>query len=206
MRHLVLGLAVVGLAGCTTYGSNLQNVPGRPVREVPVSRPAMVSGTGPEAQDVVAISDQMVRSLLSTPVIANADHPPTVAVLPVENKTRFPINADIFVSRLRAELNSRAAGRMVFLARNRIDAVMAERDLRREHGFTADPSRLQSGPAGADYFLTGTMEGISRADAYGRMADYILYQFQLIDSESSAIVWEDMYDIQRAGQNDAVYR
>lgn len=205
MRGALVGLTVVALAGCTTYGTSIQNVPGRPVREVPVSRPGFVQGTGPEGSDVVTIADQMMRSLLSSPVVAQADHPPTVVLLEMRNNTRFPINSDLFLNRLRGALNTQAAGRMIFLARDRIDAVQAERALRREQGWTADPNLAQVAPASADYFLTGEMTGLSNMGPAG-VEDYILYQFQLIDTESSAMVWEGQYEIQRVGQNDAVYR
>ncbi len=205
---LVRCLGVVALAGslfCVTGCTSLDNSAGRPVREVDPSRPGIIAGTGPESQDVVAIADQMMRSILGAPAIANAEKPPTVALLKLQNNSRFPINSDIFLRKLRVTLNSKAAGRVSFLARERIEAIQREREAKREGEVTNDPNRSQKAVAGADCCLTGTVDGLSKASAQGR-EDYLLYVFTLIDTESSLVVWEDQFETKRAGQEDAVYR
>ena len=58
---------------------------------------------------------------------------------------------------------------------------------------------------GADYFLTGTLQGLSTRTSKGT-SDYILYAFQLIDARTSAIVWEDNAEIKKQGLEDAAYR
>jgi len=58
---------------------------------------------------------------------------------------------------------------------------------------------------GADYFLTGSLQGMStRTDA--GTSDYILYDFHLVDARTSAIVWEDSAEIKKQGLQDAAYR
>lgn len=190
-----------GVTGCSSINDN----PGRPVREVDPSQAGIISGTGPESQDVVAIADQMVRSLLGAPAIANADEPPTVVLLEFRNESRFPIDGDIFLRKLRVQLNSQAAGRMLFLARERMEAIQREREAKRAGDVTADPDRQAKAVSGADYFLTGEVGGIAKATRLGR-EDYLLYTFTLIDTETSAVVWEDQFETKRVGQEDAVYR
>ena len=58
---------------------------------------------------------------------------------------------------------------------------------------------------GADYFLTGTLQGLSTRTTAGT-SDYILYDFHLIDARTSAIVWEDSAEMKKQGLEDAAYR
>ena len=58
---------------------------------------------------------------------------------------------------------------------------------------------------GADYFLTGKLEGMSTRTSAGT-SDYILYSFRLTDAHTSRIVWEDAAEIKKQGLEDAAYR
>jgi PBP1b-binding outer membrane lipoprotein LpoB len=198
----VLALAAV-VAGCASSG--VRNPSGVPVATMRADEQGFVAGTGIESQDLVVVTDKMARSILGIPQIASAATPPVVVLDPVENKTRFPINKDIFLTRIRTELNKKAAGKVTFLARDRMAALEKERNLKREGAVTttADPNVQEF--KGADYFLTGSLEGLSTRTKEGT-SDYILYAFQLIDSRTSAIVWEDAAEIKKQGLEDAAYR
>jgi PBP1b-binding outer membrane lipoprotein LpoB len=199
-------LAGLLLVGCALGCASVNDVGGRPVREIDPSRPGTpLTGTGPESQDVLAIADKMMRSLLGAPVIANAVNPPTVVLLDFRNRSRFAIDTNIFLRKLRVSLNSRAGGRMIFLGRERMDDVVGEREAKRAGTVSVDPTKQHRAPAGADYFLTGNVTSLSKSSRSGR-EDYLLYVFSLIDAESSAVVWEDEFEIKRVGQDDAVYR
>jgi hypothetical protein len=147
----------------------------------------------------------MAHSILATPQIANAQNAPCVVLDPVRNDTRFPINKDIFLTRIRAELNGKARGKVLFLARDRMDALQHERQLKQNGQVTAsaDPNVVEF--KGADFFLTGTLSGLSTRTSAGT-SDYILYTFQLIDARTSAILWEDSAEIKKQGLEDAAYR
>lgn len=153
----------------------------------------------------MAVTDKMARSILGIPQIANATTPPIIVLDPVENKTRFPINKDIFLSRIRGDLIKKSGGKVTFLARERMAALEKERNLKREGAVTAssDPGKQEF--LGANYFLTGSLEGLSTRTKAGT-SDYILYSFQLIDARTSAIVWEDNAEIKKQGLEDAAYR
>ncbi|MDB6023458.1 MAG: penicillin-binding protein activator LpoB, partial [Pedosphaera sp.] len=124
---------------------------------------------------------------------------------PVKNETRFPINKDIFLTRIRTQLNSKATGKVLFLARDRMDALQRERQLKQSGQVTAnaDPNVVEF--KGADFFLTGTLQGISTRTGAGT-SDYILYAFQLIDARTTDIIWEDSAEIKKQGLEDAAYR
>ena len=195
-------LAVL-VAGCASSG--VKNPSGVSVTHMNADEQGFVAGTGVESQDMVMVADKMARSILSIPQIANAATPPTIVLNPVENQTRFPINKDIFLTRIRAQLNSKAQGKVMFLARNQMEAIEKERNLKREGSVTAsaDPSVQEF--KGADYFLTGTLQGMSTRTKAGT-SDYILYDFHLIDARTSGIVWEDSAEIKKQGLEDAAYR
>jgi len=206
-RSVVLNLAaatmVAALCGCVSSG--VRNPSGVPVTHLNADEQGFVAGTGVESQDLVMVTDKMARSVLGVPQIANATTPPIIVLDPVDNQTRFPINKDIFLTRIRTELNSKTRGRVMFLARDRMAALENERKMKREGAVTttADPHAQEF--KGADYLLTGTLQGLSTRTSAGT-SDYILYAFQLIDARTTAIVWEDSAEIKKQGLEDAAYR
>ncbi len=191
------------LAGCASSG--VKNPSGVPVTEMRPDERGFVAGTGVESQDLVAVTDKMARSILTTPQIANAQGTPRVVLDPVVNDTRFPINKDIFLSRIRVELNSKARGKVLFLARERMAALEKERQMKQSGQVTSttDPNIQEF--KGADFFLTGKLEGLSTKTKAG-ISDYILYTFQLIDARTTDIIWEDSAEIKKQGLEDAAYR
>lgn len=198
------GAAVVALmAGCASSG--VRNPSGVPVTHMNADEQGFVAGTGVESQDLVNVADKMARSIVGIPQIANAPTPPTIVLQPVDNQTRFPINKDIFLTRIRAQLNSKAMGKVMFLARNQMQALEQERNLKRQGAVTASADPGVQEFKGADYFLTGSLQGLSTRTTAGT-SDYILYDFHLIDARSSVIVWEDSAEIKKQGLEDAAYR
>ena len=200
-------LSTVALAALVTgcASSGVKNPSGVPVTRMNADEQGFVAGTGVESQDLVAVTDKMARSILSIPQIANAPQPPKIVLDPVVNNTRFPINKDIFNTRIRTELNKKSLGKVTFLARDRMAALDKERSLKRGGEVTASADPKLQEFMGADYFLTGELQGMSTRTRAGT-SDYILYAFQLIDVRTSAIVWEDAAEIKKQGLEDAAYR
>jgi PBP1b-binding outer membrane lipoprotein LpoB len=190
------GLSLAMFAGCAS------NDAGKPAVSMDPGERGFVAGTGVESQDLVQVSDKMARSILATPQIANAKNPPTIGLLPVENNTRFPIQKDIFNKRIKALLNSRCAGRVTFVARDRIEAIKKEKSMKAAGEVTNTGEKPL---LGVDFFLTGELTGLSSASSAGR-SDYVLYTFRLIDAENSAEVWENFDEIKKQGLEDASYR
>ena len=198
------GLAVLSvMTGCAAYG--VSSPSGVPVTQLNADEQGRVAGTGIESQDLVTVTDKMARSILSIPEIANAQGIPRVVLEPVVNETRFPINKDMFLTRIRIQLNSKAVGKVRFLARERIATLERERDLKQGGQVTSnsDPNVVEF--KGADFFLTGKLQGLTTRTKEGT-SDYILYSFQLIDARTSDIVWEDSAEIKKQGLEDASYR
>ena len=197
---LIIGAAL--FSGCAT---GVKNPSGTPVTEMKADEKGFVQGTGVESQDLVAVSDKMARGIIATPTIANAAVPPFIVLDPVINETRFPINKNIFLDRIRAQLIEKAQGKARFLARERMAVLEKERELKASGSLTSTSDPKIQEFKGADYFLTGKLSGLS-SSAKGGVSDYILYSLQLIDARTSEIVWEGSQEIKKQGTRDAVYR
>ena len=200
----VAALFVVGaLAGCASSG--VPNARGVPVRQMNPDERGFVAGTGMESQDLVAVTDKMSRSILAVPVILKAQVPPYVVLDPVLNETRFPINKEIFLDRIRIQLNSKTLGKVKFLARERLAALEKERTAKLAGQFTSTSDPKIQEFKGADFLLTGKLQGMTTRTSKGT-SDYILYSFQLIDARTTEIVWEDSAEVKKQGLEDAAYR
>jgi PBP1b-binding outer membrane lipoprotein LpoB len=199
---LAAALAAI-VSGCASTG--VKNPSGVPVTEMKADERGFVAGTGIESQDLVSVTEKMYRSMLAIPQIANARGTPRIVLDPVVNETRFPINKDIFLTRIRTQLNSKAAGKMLFLARDRMKTLERENELKRAGQVTSasDPNVVEF--KGADFFLTGKLSGLTTRTRAGT-SDYVLYSFQLIDARTSDIIWEDAAEIKKQGLEDAAYR
>ncbi|NBV22969.1 MAG: penicillin-binding protein activator LpoB [Proteobacteria bacterium] len=197
-----LVLAAGLLAGCAT---GVQNPSGVSVTEMRPDERGFVAGTGVESQDLVRVADKMSRGILGIPQVTRAQGTPRIVLDPVVNETRFPINKDIFLTRIRAQLNSQAAGKVLFLARDKMSALERERDLKRSGQVTtgSDPNVVEF--KGADFFLTGKLSSLTTRTTKG-VSDYVLYTFQLIDARTSDIIWEGFEEIKKQGLEDAAYR
>ena len=192
LRSLAIAAATAAAALIAGCASGVQNPSGVPVTRLNADEQGFVAGTGVESQDLVAVTDKMARSILAIPEIQKAQGLPRVVLLPVENQTRFAFNKDIFLDRIRVQLNSKAQGKVRFLARDRMEALEKEREMKRAGQLTSS-----SDPVVQEFYLGIAPDGTS---------DYILYPFQLIDPRTSDIIWEDSAEIKKQGTEDAAYR
>ena len=194
---------VAMLTGCASSG--VKNPSGIGVTEMRADEKGFVAGTGVESQDLVAVTDKMARSILDTPQVRNAQSPPVVVLDPVMNETRFPINKDMFLTRIQVLLNSKCDKKVQFLARDRLAALERERDLKRSGQVTSssDPGVVEF--KGGDFLLTGKLQSLTTRNSRG-ISDYVLYSFELVDARTSAIVWQDFAEIKQQGLEDAAYR
>lgn len=196
MKNLIL-ICLFGLclAGCTTVETSY-------TRAVALDEDDGLGGSGIEATDIRTVSRKMAESILNVPQIMNAQGSPIIALLPVKNSTRFIINKDIFTKKIRIQLNQNAQGKMTFLARDRIDDILKERQSKRD-GLVG--SSKSADLKGVDFYLTGELMGLSKANQ-GDRSDYISMSFQLIDAETSEIIWENEYEVKRVGESGVVYQ
>ncbi|MFA4992844.1 MAG: penicillin-binding protein activator LpoB [Candidatus Omnitrophota bacterium] len=193
---IVFGVLCLFLSGCTTVETSY-------TRTIQPDQDDELGGTGIESTDIRTVSRKMAASILEVPQILRVQGAsPKVALLPVKNSTRFIINKDIFTKKIRIELNQNAMGKITFLARDRIDDILKERQSKRDGLVGASK---QEDLKGVDFYLTGELMGLSKA-INGDRSDYISMSFQLIDAETSEVIWENEYEVKRVGQTGVVYQ
>lgn len=207
MKKCFLLLSVATLAvlisGCASTG--VRNPSGVQVTEMKADERGFVAGTGIESQDIVTVADKMARAITGVPEIANAKGVPRVVLLPVKNETRFPINKDIFNQEIMSLLNERSMGKVRFLARDRMAELERERELKVTGQVTSSTDPTINQFKGADFMLTGKLMGQTTRTSSGT-SDYVLYTFELIDPNTSDIIWQGRHNIKKQGLEDAAYR
>lgn len=184
---------IVTVAGCTTSETK---------RVDPDALSESETGTGVSSQDFRSVCERMARSLITCPQIQNTATPPKVALFRVENNTNDYVEADAFTHKMRTLLIKHSEGKIIFIDRDMTDTIEKEqRDKRRGKITSAgDTDRL-----GADFFLTGRLDSIDHAAGAG-VTSYYRFGFRLTDAGTSAIVWEDEYEIKKASRRGDVYR
>ncbi|HET8748994.1 MAG TPA: penicillin-binding protein activator LpoB [Ramlibacter sp.] len=203
-------LALASLAGCATMNQGLDNSPGRvSVYKDAATTSNRVAGVGVESQDVISMTDKMVRDILGTPQIAGRTQAPRIIVDDeyFSNESSSRLNKRAITDRLRVELNRSAGGRMIFLGRQYANMVAKERELKREGTFDAGTIRATKAQAGADFRLVGRITSMDANSARsGVMSRYHQITFELIDMEYGNISWSGLYEFKKEAQDDVIYR
>jgi PBP1b-binding outer membrane lipoprotein LpoB len=191
----------------------VNNSPGRPTVYEDVGSPGRVAGIGIESQDIVSMTDKMVRDMLATPVLADRKVSPRVIIDSeyFRNEGSSRINKNMITDRLRVELNRAAQGRMIFAGRHYSDMVNSERSLKREGGSTASVDTgtigLTKATLGGDFRLGGRITTLDAVNSYNGMSSrthQIIYE--MVDLETGQIVWSGIYDFKKTAQDDVIYR
>lgn len=208
-RHpwAVLAAATLMLgAGCATPPPNVAGVA---TRDIDTSIRGPVAGIGIEGHDIVAMTDQMMRDMLSVPVLAGSSKAPRVIVDAEHftNDSSQAINKNTITDRLRVGLNRASQGRMVFVGRNYARMVETERDLKRAGVTDVGTTGLTKAQAGGDFRLGGRISSLdSRSNKSGLMQRYNQVIFEMVDLETGVIVWSGIYEFARVAADDIVYR
>lgn len=204
----VATLATV-LTGCGTVTSGVDNTAGRKVIYSDVNTTSsQVAGVGLESQDIVSMTDKMMRDILATPAIANRSTPPRI-VLDSEyfvNDSSSRINKNIITDRLRVELNRASNGRMIFLGRHYGDMVSKEREQKRDGEYDSGTVRSTKAKAGADFRMGGRITSLDAAAKNGTVSRYHQITFELVNMEYENIVWSGIYEFRKEAQDDIIYR
>jgi PBP1b-binding outer membrane lipoprotein LpoB len=200
-----IALAVI-LGGCQ---QTVQNAAGTPTTYYDPGTGGPVRGAGIEGQDVVSMTDQMVRDMLAEPRLASLPTPPRVIVDSqyFRNDSLERIDRNVITDRLRVHLNRASRGRMVFVGRQYVDAVQHERNLARQGVVDRGTLPATQNTLKADYRLGGNITSIrSRSARTGLEQSAIFITFEMFDLETSEIVWSNMYEMSKASADDVTYR
>ncbi len=175
-----------------------------------VNQPSgLVQGTGVESQDIVAMTDQMARDMMSTPVLAGQSVPPRVVVDSAyfSNESSSRINKNMITDRLRVNLNRASSGRMIFINRENLDMITSERDMKRDGTVDNGTKKLAKQMAGADYRLVGRISSLDSVDVNtSAQSKYHQIMFEMVDLEQGITVWSGLYEFKKSTQDDVIYR
>lgn len=200
---LAVLMPLVLLHGCAQPGAAVSAM------ELDPSRKGPVAGVGLEGQDIVSMTDQMMRDILSDPLFADPAKRPRVIIDSAYfvNESSQPVNQNLITQRLLVNLNRAAKSRMVFI--NRAQNRMVEDERARKRTGTTDKGSnpMTKAMLGADYRLSGRIGSLdSRSAQTGMVQRYTQIAFELTDLESGALVWSGIYEFSRAAADDVVYR
>ncbi len=209
MRRLPAAFAVLAASLALSACQRVDNSAGAPTVYIDPGSSGPIKGVGIESQDIVAMTDQMLRDMLSQPRLANAASPPNVIIDSeyFHNESSSRLNKNSITDRLRVGLNRAALGRMQFVGRHYADMVAKERELKRQG--TVDKATLPAAHAqkGGDYRLGGRITSLDSRDPKTGMAQrYNQIIFEMVDLETSEIIWSGIYEFAKAAQDDIIYR
>lgn len=206
----LLAVLVSAALGACASSPGPANPAGQGVQEIAVGSRGPVEGVGVGGRDIASMTNQMARDILSSRgVMGDGGQPPRVIIDSQYFKIdgSQPMNRNLISQRLLVELNRAAAGRLLFVGRRHAAMVAAERDLKRDGVTDSGSKPMTKAQLGADYRLAGTFSTLDSVQAKSGMQQrYSQFVFELVDVETSNIVWTGIYEVERAGADDVVYR
>lgn len=195
------------LSGCAS--TSIDNSKGRASVYEDTRSVGKVAGVGVESQDIVAVTDQMMRDILQNPQLVGRAVSPRVIVDSehLVNESSSRINKNMLTDRLRINLNRAANGRLVFVGREYAGMVEKERELKRAGVVDGGTIRTTQATAGADFRLVGRIASLDAMDANSQQKSrYHQITFEMVDLELGTIVWSGIYEFQKSSQDDIIYR
>lgn len=207
-----LGIALLSATlatGCTHHAVRLGDARSRPTHYEAPDSPGRVLSVGLESQDLVSMTDRMVRDLLATPALVQHAQPPRIVIDAAyfRNESATVLNKNMLTDRLRVALSRAAGKRLVFLGRSYAPMLEEERTLEQHHQVTPGSQGPTPEPLGWDYRLGGRISSLDHVDpSSGARASYHLITFELVTRGSGVIVWSNFYELKKAALDDVVYR
>ncbi|MDP2340679.1 MAG: hypothetical protein Q8O67_06965 [Deltaproteobacteria bacterium] len=152
-----------------------------------------LGGTGIESGDVRGAADQIARALahdLKSDLKASSSSSSSarvrVAVLPVQNRTRFRIDPALVQNHLVHDLMQQSRRRFQLVA-------------------VRDHARATATTTTATAVLRTELRGLTKDDG-ATTSDYVEYWFALEDAVDGTLLWSGMYETKRASSVDVIYQ
>lgn len=188
----VLSATLILAAGCS-----------KKAKYIDPDAPSKVEGTGIESRDIRAVVDQMATELIASGPIQKFEGTPRIAVLDVENRSRFLIDAEIFTTLITDQLIQGSKGNMGIVNRDLMKEIMNEREMKRKG--QVDSETEFKALAGVEFFLEGEVRSLS-ASTNKNQSDYVVIRFQLTDAESGIVGWSNSYEMKKEGHWGVMYQ
>lgn len=209
MKIKVVFTAVFGLAVlCPLLPAQAARNKIQGVQDLDPNAKAENDGIGIASRDITAISDQIVRDLLSYPEIIDRPMPPRIIIqgADLKNLSMQRFQRDMLTDALRSQLNRASRGKLRFISRESANLVEQERAMK-EEGFvdngSTDPTRMRRG---ADYQMIGKITSIDTRNVNtGTTQRRTQILFELVDLTTGDLVWTgEPYVFLRATDMDIV--
>lgn len=202
-----LGLFATGCAASPNTAS-VRNTAGAATVYNDIREGGAVQGVGIESQDIVSMTDEMMRDMLITPALVNRTTPPRIIVDDNDfiNESTSRVNKRMITERLKVLLNRNSQGKLVFVGRDYTGAIEAERSMKRDGVVDGGTIRTTQATAGGDFLLGGkimSLDAIQRQTGLTQRTHMIT--FEMVDLELGTIVWTGLYEFGKTAQDDVIY-
>lgn len=140
----------------------------------------------------------MAQSLLEVRYIAKAQQPPKVRLMEVKNQSYEHIDTRAITEKIRSKLLKSGSVRFVADSAN-LGQVNEARDFLE----TSTKKKNVKAMTDFDYVITGTVRSIKKANA-NVQDNYYSIMLQLVDPQSSEILWEDEKEIRKVSKKPSL--
>ena len=203
MRHFWMMVLLVGFTFAVTACSNSTR------RDVEDDEEGLES-SGPYAADVKEVTREIIEKLKQQKVFARYTakygEPPIICLIRPQNDTTYPEVTQFFQEDLlTALMDEWTRDEMRFAQRDEdvLEAIEKEKEMK-ETGEVTDRTGRRT-RLGADYFLKAKFSQLGMTD--GETTDDTLkYSYELIDPETSEMMFKGSHDIRRVSTASVVYR
>jgi len=207
-RRLV-GLLVVSFLGCQNYKTvRVKGQDGNPSVYIDPGTSGPNKGVGIESQDIISMTDRIVRDILNQPSIFKGQKPPKVIVDAkyFRNESISVINKNIITDMLRNHLVRSARGRILFLGREYVK-MLENQDGGEGVGGKVDVMGGVKKVFEWDYRMGGRITSIhSTNPKTGMRSTFYHFSLELVSAKDGVIVWSGSYDLKKVSREDIIYR
>ncbi len=109
----LLGTAFVWVCGCATPSQSVSRT------EIVSNDSIRDESSGIGSYEIRTVASQMAPKILALPEIAHADEAMRIAIAPMRNNSSYPMDMNVFMTRLRSELGQYGGGKVRFFAQGK---------------------------------------------------------------------------------------
>jgi uncharacterized protein (TIGR02722 family) len=144
--------------------------------------------------DMQSIVKDLVASLTSHNVIANANKPPVVMVTQLQNKTSEHIDTQSIMDMVRVELMR--GGRVSFIDKEARQDISEEYSYQNSGTVAEETKKGPGGQIGSDFIINGRLDSIVQ-EVGKEKTIYYKVTLNLTNLKTSQIVWSDYKQIRK---------
>ena len=208
--NIVFVMFLLSLTGCQTVNEPIIHSSGAKYtidhQNKKLNETYRSGGVGVEGRDILSLS-QFMSSDLNKNIGIFGNKKPRIIIDSkyIINDSASAIDTNLLTDRLRSNLIRLMKGRASFVGRQNVKMVMKERDLKASGIVTGNVPN--AGVLGADFRLTGritTSESVNTGKGIIKRFNQI--NLELINLQSSEIIWSQIFSFEKEGLDNVIYR